>query len=298
MDVENLRGFLAVVEHGQVGSAATSLGISQPALTRRVQRLEAELGCPLLDRSARPVAPSVAGRLLADQARTVVAAADRATQQVRALVDGRGGTLRVGYVQSATFGWVTRILAVAKRRAIDVELHAAPTVRQLEALRDRRLDAGLVRPSSARTRPTGLRSVTLSRDPLHAFIPTSHRAARSEGLPPAGLAGEPLVLYPEQEGPGLRTLLDGWLGSEGLSLARWPVRVYDAWDAPSAAALAGAGAGIALLPGPLPPLPRTVTAVPLLGAPRLELALMWHPADNPVVEPFAEALSSSRSARG
>jgi hypothetical protein len=83
-----------------------------------------------------------------------------------------------------------------------------------------------------------------------------------------------------------------------LALARWPVRIYDAWDAPSAAALAGAGAGIAILPGPLPPLPRAVTGVPLLAAPRLELALMWHPVNDAIIEPFASALARSAIAGG
>ncbi|MEQ7125793.1 LysR family transcriptional regulator [Actinopolymorpha sp. B11F2] len=292
MEIENLRGFVAVVEHGHLGMAATSLRIPQSTLTRRIQRLEAELDCQLLDRSARPIAPSAAGRIIAEHARTVVGTADRATRQVRALLDGQGGTIRIGYVQSATFGWVARLLAVARRRKVDVELQAAPTIRQLEALHDHRVDAGVVRPSSATANPVGLRSAVLSRDTLHAVVPRRHSAARSDAVEPSDLAGEHLVLYPEQEGPGLRNLLDGWLARERLSLARWPVRIYDAWDAPSAAALAGAGAGIAILPGPLPPLPRTVTAVPLLAAPRLELALMWHPVNDSIIEPFATALTS------
>jgi LysR family transcriptional regulator, transcriptional activator AphB len=45
LEIENLRGFLAVVEHSHLGTAATSLGIPPSTLTRRVQRLEADLGC-------------------------------------------------------------------------------------------------------------------------------------------------------------------------------------------------------------------------------------------------------------
>ena len=41
MNVEDIRGFLAVVDYGRVGAAADELGISQSALTRRVQRVEA-----------------------------------------------------------------------------------------------------------------------------------------------------------------------------------------------------------------------------------------------------------------
>ena len=295
MDIENLRCFLAVVEHGHFGTAATRLDVPQSTLTRRIQRLESELGCPLLVRSARPVAPSVAGRAFAEHARTMVRAADRAAEQLRSLADGRGGLLRIGYVQSATFGWVTRLLATARRRRIDVELVAAPTVRQLSALHDHRLDAGVVRPSSAgpssaASAPRGLRTATLSRDALFAVLPKGHPTASARVLGPADLAGESLVLYPETEGPGLRNLVNSWLAGGPTEGGTAPPRVHDAWDAPSAVALAAAGTGIAILPGPLPPLPPTTTARPLTRAPRLELALTWHPVDEPVIQPFARSL--------
>ena len=51
MNVEDIRGFLAVVDYGRVGSAADELGISQSALTRRVQRVEASLGARLFERT-------------------------------------------------------------------------------------------------------------------------------------------------------------------------------------------------------------------------------------------------------
>ena len=53
MNVEDVRGFLAVVDQGRVGAAADELGISQSALTRRVQRVEASLGARLFERTGR-----------------------------------------------------------------------------------------------------------------------------------------------------------------------------------------------------------------------------------------------------
>jgi hypothetical protein len=95
---------------------------------------------------------------------------------------------------------------------------------------------------------------------------------------------ERLVLYLEREGPGLRSLVDGWLANARVrdrvaEAAAGPGRTQDAWDAPSAVVLAAAGAGNALLPGPLPPLPRTVVARPLAKAPSVRLVLLCHAPD-------------------
>jgi DNA-binding transcriptional LysR family regulator len=287
MDVESLRAFLTVVEEGHFGAAADRLRLPQPTLSRRIQRLETDLGHQLLLRTARPVVPSVAGQVLAEYARTAIEATDRAVSQLRALTDGYGGTLRIGYVQSATFGWISQLLAVTRQRDITIDLIAAPTIRQLEALRDLRLDAGLIRPASAGTDLRDLRSVTLSRDPLFAVLPDTHPHAGHKYLQPVDLAGERLVLYPEREGPGLRRLVNRWLAN---ARSTTPDLVQDAWDAPTAITLAAAGAGIAVLPGPLPPLPAGAAALPLRNSPKLNLSLAWHPVNDPTIRPVVAAL--------
>jgi DNA-binding transcriptional LysR family regulator len=292
MDLDYLRAFLAVVEEGHFGAAANRLRLSQPTLSRRIQRLELDVGHELLVRAARPIVPSSAGRILADDARTMIEAADHATSKLQALADGHGGHLRIGYVQSATFGWVTRLLAVARRQDIKIELVASPTIRQLRALQDHRLDAGLVRPASADTDLGGLRSVTLSQNQVFAVLPETHPLARSEWLRSRDLVGQLLVLYPEREGPGLRRLLDSWLAS------RTPIPVQDAWDAQSAVTLAGAGVGVAILPGDLPPLPTGMVARPLHDCPRLDLSLVWHPAKDPIVSPIRKSLEQLTDREG
>jgi DNA-binding transcriptional LysR family regulator len=324
VETENLRAFLAVVDEGHYGAAARRLHIPQSTLSRRIQRLESLVGHELLMRTVRPIVPSPAGRIVAESARAIVRAADRATARLRTLDGGWSGPLRVGYVQSATYGWVPRILTIARRRRIDVEFVAAPSIRQVEALFEHRLELGLLRPASVGRSSAGLLSVTLARDEIFAVVPRRHRLAASRSLTRSDLAGERLVLYPEREGPGLRRLVDDWFanpratdslveaagpeaagpeaagpggpGADGRGADRpgSPVeasgvpRVQDAWDAPSAVVLAAAGAGIAILPGPLPPLPRAVVARPVAKAPAISMALMWHPAHDRLLEPFIE----------
>jgi DNA-binding transcriptional LysR family regulator len=291
VDIENVRAFLAVVDDGHFGAAADRLQVPQPTLSRRIQRLENEVGHQLLIRTARPVMPSPAGRLLAVHARAMVEAADRAAAALHALADGRRVAVRIGYVQSATFRWVPRLLEIARERNMELGLVAAPTVRQIEALRDHRLDAGLIRPTSTTGGITDLHTATLCRDELQAVLADTHPLVGRRYLRPTHLSNQPLVLYPEREGPGLRHLITRWLDACGTGAPT----IHDAWDAPSAAVLAAAGAGIAILPDPLPPLPSGAQARPLHRSPRLDLALAWHPAAERVIQPVARLLTSQET---
>lgn len=271
MEVEALRSFLAVVDEGHFGAAADVVGVPQPTLSRRIQRLESSLGARLLVRSARPVVTTEAGAVLADQARIIVGAADAAVAGLRRLATGREHPVRIGYVQSATFGWIGALLSAAASLDLEVELVADPGVRQLEALRAGRLEAGVIRLDSVHHDLTGLEHHDLAHDPLFAI-------GRDDGELPATtvgrreLARRQLILYPETEGPGLRRLVQTWLRTKPR-----PEAITEAWDAATAVALAAAGAGTAILPGPLPPLPPGARAVPLADSPLLPLALVWHP---------------------
>src|SRR3546814_2555333 len=69
MNLHDLEAFVAVVEQGSVGAAATRLHVTQPAVTRRLQSLESALGTRLLDRETRPPQPTVHGRAVLEQAR-------------------------------------------------------------------------------------------------------------------------------------------------------------------------------------------------------------------------------------
>src|SRR5436190_78515 len=61
MNIEDVRAFVAVVDMGSVGRAALRLNLTQPAISRRVQRLEEDLGLTLLDRESQPARPTRAG---------------------------------------------------------------------------------------------------------------------------------------------------------------------------------------------------------------------------------------------
>jgi len=106
---------VAVLREGGVSRAAATLGRSQPALSRRLEQLEAELGCPLLDRAPGSVlGPTEAGRALLPHAEAALAAARDARRAVEAVHRGGSGEVGlaiVGTLATADFAGVLRRFA-------------------------------------------------------------------------------------------------------------------------------------------------------------------------------------------
>lgn len=95
MDLEALRGFLAVVETGSFVSAATSLRWARATLRRRVDELEAMAGVPLLRRSGQGAEPTEAGRALAARGKEILAEASSLLSSVREVGAHPAGVVRV-----------------------------------------------------------------------------------------------------------------------------------------------------------------------------------------------------------
>src|SRR3954451_12865989 len=101
LELRLLRSFLVVYEERHFGRAAQRLQLTQPALTRQVQTLEARIGAPLLLRLPRGVEPTEAGSVLATHARRVIAESERALEQTRRAARGEYSHLAVGFIASA-----------------------------------------------------------------------------------------------------------------------------------------------------------------------------------------------------
>src|SRR5215813_8058202 len=100
MELRHLRYFVAVAETENVTRAAHKLHVSQPGLSRQIRDLEDELGFPLLERSAKSVRLTEAGRVFLTEARAVLQRADEAVSAAKAVATGANGELHVGYAPS------------------------------------------------------------------------------------------------------------------------------------------------------------------------------------------------------
>jgi DNA-binding transcriptional LysR family regulator len=95
MDVRHLRNMLAVIEEGSLGRAAQRLNISQPALTKSIQRLEEHLGVSLFQREARGMKPTFFADNLKGYAKAACIGMAEAERQIEALRRGTEGTVTI-----------------------------------------------------------------------------------------------------------------------------------------------------------------------------------------------------------
>jgi len=114
MQTQQMRHVAALIEHKSLARAARALGISQPALSKSLRRLEASLGVDLFERSARGVLPTEFGRELAQRARAIAIEMAEAERAVRAMRDGREGRIAIGSAPSV----IASVLPIATARLL------------------------------------------------------------------------------------------------------------------------------------------------------------------------------------
>jgi DNA-binding transcriptional LysR family regulator len=112
----DLRAFLAVFDLGTFHKAAALLNLSQPALSRRIQGLEARLGTHLLERSTRHVAPTVAGRKLEPIARRMLEELDSSLLSISGIGERLSGQITIASIPSAAIFLLPRVIKQFNQR--------------------------------------------------------------------------------------------------------------------------------------------------------------------------------------
>src|SRR2546421_2952327 len=202
MELRHLRYFIGVAEEENVSRAALKLHVSQPALSRQVRDLEDELGFLLLERSAKSVRLTDAGKVFLIEARAVLQRAEDAVKAARAVATGGGGELHVGYAPSLTARILSPTLRAfqAELPNVRVRLHDFSTEEMLTGLRDGKLQiAFVVRLSPALLR--GLRFEELARDSMCLAVAPKHLLAGRRTVTLAEVAREPLITYSRKDYP-------------------------------------------------------------------------------------------------
>ncbi|NUT71437.1 LysR substrate-binding domain-containing protein [Pseudarthrobacter sp. C4D7] len=192
---DQLAGFIAVAEELHFGRAAERLNMTQPPLSRQIQKLEKIVGAELLERDNRKVELTSAGRTFLDEARRLMALAERAPATARRIASGRSGVLRIGFTAASGFSILGPVLDELSRIIpdVDIELQELVTGEQLAGLLTGELDLGLARP------PFDLStfdSRLLHRESMMLAVPDGHPLTLL-GRPVAAddLRDEPLIMH-------------------------------------------------------------------------------------------------------
>lgn len=271
MELRHLRSFVALAEERHFGRAAERLHLAQPALSQQVKRLERELDVELFRRTTRRVELTEAGRRFETHARAVLAAVDRAQDEMAMVASGHTGRVSIGFIGTATYDVLPRVAREVRQQLpeVDLELRGELLSPQLiEGLTDRTYDVVVVRPDGRRRPAISVRRLRTER--LVAVLPTQHRLARRRRIGLAALADEPFVIHPS----GHRSSMHEQVLSACAAAGFEPSGLLEVAETATLVVFVAAGLGVALVPEPVRSLGLDgVSYVALTRPPTIDLAL-------------------------
>lgn len=205
MDLRRIRHFVVLAETLNFRRAAERLHMAQPPLSVSIQKLEAELGTKLFARESSGVQLTPSGRAVLVEARKLLFHGNQLFETARSALDGTGGTLQVGFVGSATYGMLQKLLPLfrAEYPGVQLILREATSLGIIQQLEDRALDIGLVRVPLLQS--AGARLLQLEPDVFMAALPRGSALAAKGPLHLAEMAGESFIMYASTHAAGLHS---------------------------------------------------------------------------------------------
>jgi len=296
MDVHlrELRYFVAVAEHLHFTLAAEALYVSQPALSKQIRALEAQLQTPLFARNRRAVQLTPDGEALLPHARSVLEAWARAQATLSTASARRQTTLVVGISTGLGRGLLPAVRARLAESAPAARFHVrqvgwADATGGLAATGPDRTDAAFVWLPGPD--PESYVWTEVLTEPRMIALPAAHPLAGRDDLDITDVLDEPFLALPASSG----CLRDYWLATEERRGA--PVRIgAEITGAEETVEALTAGLGICLLSeGNAPHIAREGVAIrPISGVGPSRLALVWRRGDNrPLLSQLRDAVISA-----
>jgi DNA-binding transcriptional LysR family regulator len=243
LDTRRLTVLVEVARQGSFSAAAESLGYTQPAISRQIATLEAEVGAQLVRRVPQGAVLTDAGRLLVDRAEGILASLIGAEEELRQLAGLEGGHLRIATFASAAASIMPIAVAEFRRRhpAVELDITMADPAESVPLLLSGRLDLGLSHDSMQD--PDGIELVRLFDDPMYVVMPVGHPLAARAKLDLACFANEPWMLATTNTCPDSRLFLRA-CHEAGFE----PEIAFQNDDYPAIVGFVAAGVGVALIP--------------------------------------------------
>jgi DNA-binding transcriptional LysR family regulator len=216
MNLEHLRTLVTIAEQGSLSAAARAMRISQPAVTKQVQRMEAEMGLALLVRGPKRQAElTPAGEQVLALARETLARFEALEGELAALRAVGHGVLTVAASTIPGEYLLPGMLAAFRARYPQVEIHMtiSDTLDVATRVLADEADLGVI--GSTVQRP-GLRLERLASDEIVLAVPPDHPFAGREKVAVEELRGQPLIL--REEGSGTQRSVEAALAAAGASL--------------------------------------------------------------------------------
>jgi len=245
MDLRQLQQFVVLAETGNFHRAAERLHMAQPPLSISIRKLESSLGTPLFVRTTRGVKLTQAGEAALTDARRALFHADQARAAAQSAGLGERGALRIGFVGSATYALLPRLIPAFRgaHPGIELILHESTSATILDRIERGQLDAGLVRFPILSSGPFQL--MPLESDAFVAAVPADSPFAANDSIALKALAGDPFIMHPSADVPNLQAVAMLLCQQAGFV----PRITQEAVQVQTIVSLVESGLGVALVPG-------------------------------------------------
>jgi len=239
MNIEQLYTFQEVARLGSFSEVAKKLGISQPAVSFQIQKLEQELGIRLIDRSQRAVSLTAAGKRLLAFAEAVDMEREHLKYDLEQLRDEVAGDLLISASTIPGEYLLPPLLAKFKQQhpAVRIQVNVSDSLTVIGNVSSNIAEIGF-----CGVAPEGreLEFFRIAGDEIVLIVPREHPLAKKGKVDAAELAGEPFIF--REPTSGTQRSLQGLLAKAGLDMKKWtPHLVLGSTQAVMLAVAAGAG---------------------------------------------------------
>ncbi|WP_128292255.1 LysR substrate-binding domain-containing protein [Afifella aestuarii] len=194
MNLQQLAAFRAVMMTGTVSGAAEVLGRSQPAVSRMLDRLEADLGLTLFERRKGLIMPMPQARRLLDEVERAYVSLDSLQALATRLAKGQGDQVNLAILPALGLSFMPRVIARFRDERpgtrVSLAIRMSPTVEEWAA--GQQVDFGF---AEMPVRRTGFDTEIFSDSPYVAAVPSDHDLADRSCLGPTDLAKGPLIYW-------------------------------------------------------------------------------------------------------
>ena len=179
MDIDYIHEFVVLAGTGNYMEAADRLFLTQSSLTRHIQKLEADLGVTLFDRTTRRIELNQYGRLFLPYAEQIALLQKDYTTAFCNELNRERGTIRIGAIPVMAQYHITDILArfQQENRNYMLDIQEADSLQLIQMLREERIDFAVIRESDDAS--SSFRKIPITQDILAALMPKNHPLAGS-----------------------------------------------------------------------------------------------------------------------